>query len=95
VNRLEERDLVISSRPLEATSFEVDGTRTTCVCYESGRSINVMFGLVDGMKRAVGFTLSRRDGGPRGARLALHVRPPEVQAGRHVRGSFSVIRGEY
>jgi hypothetical protein len=58
VNRLEERDLVISSRPLEATSFEVDGTRTTCVCYESGRSITVMFGLVDGMKRAVGFTLS-------------------------------------
>jgi hypothetical protein len=29
MNRLEDRDLVISSRPLEATSFEVDGTRMT------------------------------------------------------------------
>ena len=41
----EERDLVISSRPLEATTFEVDGTRMAYVFYESGLAINVMYGL--------------------------------------------------
>src|ERR1044071_1005132 len=54
----EERDLVISSRPLEATSFEVDGVRWTYVFYESGLSINVLYTLEDGGKRAVGFKLA-------------------------------------
>src|SRR6201987_2262782 len=36
----EEQGLVISSRPLEATSFEVEGIRWTYVFYESGLSIN-------------------------------------------------------
>src|SRR5690348_10110731 len=53
-----ERDIVISARPLEATSFEVDGTRMAYVFYESGLSINVMYGLQDGSKRAVGFKLA-------------------------------------
>src|SRR5215218_8518581 len=35
----EERDLVIASRPLEATAFEVDGIRFAYVFYESGLSI--------------------------------------------------------
>src|SRR6476660_10560130 len=40
VNRVlkDERDIVISSPPLEATSFEVDGTRMAYVFYESGLS---------------------------------------------------------
>jgi len=53
-----ERDIVIAARPLEATSFEVDGMRMAYVFYESGLSINVMYGVEDGMKRAVGFKLS-------------------------------------
>src|SRR5690349_20378769 len=60
VNRIlsEERDLVIASRPLEVSAFEVDGLRMTYVFYESGLSINVMYGIEDGAKRAVGFKLS-------------------------------------
>src|SRR6201985_2250774 len=54
----EERDIVIASRPLEATAFEVDGIRMAYVFYESGLSINVMYTLSDGGKRAVGFKLS-------------------------------------
>src|SRR3954451_22377011 len=54
----DERDLVIESRPLEATAFEVDGTRMAYVFYESGLSINVMYGIETGTKRAVGFKLS-------------------------------------
>jgi hypothetical protein len=54
----DERDIVISDRPLEATSFEVDGIRKAYVFYESGLSLDVMYGLEHGMKRAVGFKLS-------------------------------------
>ena len=54
----DERALVISARPLEATSFEVDGIRMAYVFYESGLSINVMYTIADQGKRAVGFKLS-------------------------------------
>src|SRR3954468_20776818 len=54
----EERGIVISSRPLEATAFEVDGLRMSYVFYESGLAINVMWSIEDGGKRAVGFKLS-------------------------------------
>src|SRR4051812_2508080 len=54
----DERDLVISSPPLEATAFEVENIRMAYVFYESGLSINVMYALDDGGKRAVGFKLS-------------------------------------
>src|SRR3954449_11066275 len=40
----EERDITIDSRPLEATSFEVADIRMPYVFYESGLSINVMYG---------------------------------------------------
>ena len=36
-----ERDIVIASKPLEATELNVDGIRWTYVFYESGLSINV------------------------------------------------------
>jgi hypothetical protein len=91
----DERDLVISSRPLEATTFEVDGTRMTYVFYESGLSINVMYGLQDGTKRAVGFKLS--DGMEVPEELASRfkfARQKSKLAGT-IRGSFFVIKGEY
>lgn len=91
----EERDLVISSRPLEATAFEVDGTRMTYVFYESGLSINVMYGLAEGTKRAVGFKLS--DGMEVPEELAdrfKFARQKSKLAGT-IRGSFFVIKGEY
>jgi hypothetical protein len=91
----EERDLVISSRPLEATSFEVDGTRMTYVFYESGLSINVMYGLADGAKRGVGFKLS--DGMEIPEELAPRfkfARQKSKLAGT-IRGSFFMIKGEY
>src|SRR6185369_4430542 len=46
------------SRPLEATSFEVEGVRWTYVFYESGLSINVLYTLEDSGKRAVGSKLA-------------------------------------
>src|SRR5690349_1855191 len=54
----EERDIVISARPLEATAFQVEDIRIAYVFYESGLSINVMYTIDTPKKRAVGFKLS-------------------------------------
>jgi hypothetical protein len=91
----EERDLVISSRPLEATSFEVDGLRMAYVFYESGLSINVMYAVEEGGKRAVGFKLS--DGMEVPEELAERfkfARQKSKLAGT-IRGSYFVIKGQY
>jgi hypothetical protein len=91
----EERDLVIASRPLEATRFEVDGLRMAYVFYESGLAINVMYAVADGGKRAVGFKLS--DGMEVPEELASRfkfARQKSKLAGT-IRGSFFVIKGEY
>src|SRR6202171_2307218 len=53
----EERDIVISSRPLEATSFQVENIRMAYVFYESGLSINVMYTVDAPQKRAGGVQL--------------------------------------
>ena len=90
-----ERDLVIASEPLEATSFTVEGTRWAYVFYASGLSINVMYGLEPGSKRAVGFKLS--DGMPVPDELASRfkfARQKSKLAGT-IRGSFFVIKGEH
>src|SRR6185369_11867117 len=97
VNRIlkEERDLVIGSRPLEVTTFEVDGVRWTYVFYESGLSINVLYTLENAGKRAVGFKLS--DGMEVPEELAdrfKFVRQRSKLAGT-IRGSYFVIKGEY
>ena len=91
----EERDIVIASRPLEATAFEVDGIRMAYVFYESGLSINVMYTIADGGKRAVGFKLS--DGMDVPDELATRfkfARQKSKLAGT-IRGSFFVIKGTY
>ncbi|MET0895603.1 MAG: phage tail protein [Acidimicrobiia bacterium] len=92
---LNERDLVIASKPLEATEFEVDGVRWAYVFYESGLSINVLYTLADAGKRAVGFKLS--DGMDVPAELEgkfKFARQKSKLAGT-IRGSYFVIKGEY
>jgi len=91
----EERGLVIASRPLEASAFEVDGIRMAYVFYESGLSINVMYTIEDSGKRAVGFKLS--DGMEVPEELASRfkfARQRSKLAGT-IRGSYFVIKNEY
>ncbi len=90
-----ERAIVIASRPLEATSFQVENIRWTYVFYESGLSINVLYTIDDPKKRAVGFKLA--DGMEIPAELATRfkfARQKSKLAGT-IRGSFFVIKGEY
>jgi hypothetical protein len=91
----EERDIVIESRPLEATAFQVENIRFTYVFYESGLSINVMYTVDDAKKRAVGFKLS--DGMEVPSELAERfkfARQKSKLAGT-IRGSYFVIKAEY
>ena len=91
----DERDIVIKSKPLEATTFEVEGIKMAYVFYESGLSINVMYTLADKGKRAVGFKLS--DGMEVPAELSdkfKFARQKSKLAGT-IRGSFFVIKNEY
>src|SRR5205085_9704301 len=91
----EERDIVISSRPLEATAFQVDNIRIAYVFYESGLSINVMYTLDGPEKRVVGFKLS--DGMEVPAELASRfkfARQKSRLAGT-IRGYYFAFKNEY
>ena len=97
VNRIlkEERDIVISSPPLEATAFQVENIKMAYVFYESGLSINVMYTIDDPKKRAVGFKLS--DGMEVPEELAdrfKFARQKSKLAGT-IRGSYFVLKNEY
>ncbi len=91
----DERGIVISSRPLEATSFEVEGMRMTYVFYESGLSINVMYTLADARKRAVGFKLSEGMEVPEELASRFKFARQRSKLAGVIRGSFFVIKGEY
>jgi hypothetical protein len=91
----EERDIVISSRPLEATAFEVEDIRMAYVFYESGLSINVMYTIKNATKRAVGFKLSEGMEVP--AELASRfkfARQKSKLAGT-IRGSYFAFKNDY
>ncbi len=91
----EERDIVISSRPLEASAFQVENIRWVYVFYESGLSINVLYTLDDPKKRAVGFKLS--DGMEIPAELASKfkfARQKSKLAGT-IRGSYFAFKTDY
>lgn len=92
---VQERDIVITSPPLEATAFEVEGLRMAYVFYESGLSINVMYAVADAGKRAVGFKLA--DGMEVPEELVdrfTFARQKSKLAGT-IRGSYFVIKGDY
>lgn len=91
----EERDIVINSRPLEATAFDVDGLRMAYVFYESGLSINVMYAIEGGGKRAVGFKLADGMDIPEELASRFKFARQKSKLAGVIRGSFFVIKGEY
>jgi hypothetical protein len=90
----EERDIVIASRPLEATAFQVENIRMAYVFYESGLSINVMYTIDGPKKRAVGFKLSEGMDVPEELSQFKFARQKSRLAGT-IRGSYFVLKGEY
>ena len=90
-----ERDIKISSKPLETSEFVVDGIKWTYVFYESGLSINVMYTLNDPKKRAVGFKLSEGMEVPKELEEKFKFAKQKSKLAGIIRGSFFVIKGEY
>jgi hypothetical protein len=91
----EERDLVISSRPLEATAFQVENIRMAYVFYESGLSINVMYTIDDSGKRAVGFKLSDGMEVPEELASRFKFARQKSRLAGTIRGSYFTIKNEY
>jgi hypothetical protein len=91
----QERDLVIASRPLEATSFQVENIKIAYVFYESGLSINVMYAIDDPKKRAVGFKLSAGMDIPTELAPRFKFATQKSRLAGTIRGSYFVIKGEY
>jgi hypothetical protein len=96
VNRIlkEERNIVIRSKPLETSFFQVENIRMAYIFYESGLSINVMYSIDDPKKRAVGFKLSEGMEVPDELNKFRFARQKSGLVGT-IRGSFFVIKGEY
>ena len=91
----EERDILISSRPLEASAFQVENIRIAYIFYESGLSINVMYTLDDSKKRAVGFKLSEgMEVPPELASRFKFARQKSKLAGT-LRGSYFAFKSNY
>ncbi len=90
----EERGIVIASPALEATEFEVEDIRWSYVFYESGLSVNVLYTLTEGGKRAVGFKLSDGMEVPEELAAFKFARQRSKLAGT-IRGSYFVLKNEY
>ena len=91
----EERDIVVSSRPLEAAAFQVGNIRWSYVFYESGLSINVMYTVDDPKKRAVGFKLSEGMEVPEELASRFKFARQKSKLAGTIRGSFFVLKNEY
>jgi len=91
----EERDIVISSRPLEACAFQVQNIRMAYVFYESGLSINVMYTVDDTKKRAVGFKLSEGMEVPEELASRFKFARQKSRLAGTIRGSYFAFKTEY
>ena len=92
---LVERDIKISSKPLETSEFVVDGIKWTYVFYESGLSVNVMYSINNPKKRAVGFKLSEGMEIPKELEEKFKFARQKSKLAGIIRGSFFVIKREY
>jgi hypothetical protein len=92
---LRERDIVIASKPLEATELMVEGVRWTYVFFESGLAVNVLYTLEPGGKRAVGFKLSMGMDVPEELATKFKFARQKSKLAGEIRGTFFVIKGEY
>ena len=90
-----ERDIVIASKPLEVSAFQVENLRMAYAFYESGLAINVMYNLDDPKKRAVGFKLSVGMDIPEELEKKFKFARMKSKLAGEIRGSFFVIKGEY
>jgi len=90
-----ERDIKISSKPLETSNFIVENLKIAYVFYESGLVVNVMYSINNPKKRAVGFKLSEGMEVPKELEAKFKFAKQKSKLAGIIRGSFFVIKGEY
>lgn len=90
----EEKDLVIASRPLETSLFQVENIRFTFVFYESGLSINVLYTIDDPRNRAVGLKLAEGMEVPDELAPKFKFARQRSKLAGTIRGSFFIIKKE-
>jgi hypothetical protein len=90
-----ERDIKISSRPLETSDFNVEDLKMTYIFYESGLAVNVMYSMNNPKKRAVGLKLSEGMEIPKELEEKFKFAKQKSKLAGIIRGSFFVIKGEY
>lgn len=97
VNRIlkSERNIEISSTPLETSEFQVENIRFSYVFYENGLAINVMYTIDNPKKRAVGLKLSEGMDIPKELETKFKFARQKSKLAGIIRGSFFVIKGEY
>ncbi len=91
----EERDIVISSPPLEATAFQIENIRMAYVFFASGLAINVMYTIDDPKKRAVGFKLSEGMEVPTELAPRFKFATQKSKLAGVIRGSYFAFKGDY
>ena len=91
----EEREIVISSPPLEATAFQVENIRMAYVFYENGLSINVMYTVDGPKKRAVGFKLSEGMEVPTELASRFKFATQKSKLAGTIRGSYFAFKNDY
>jgi hypothetical protein len=97
VNRIlkNEKNIEISSTPLETSDFQVENIKFSYVFYENGLAINVMYTIDNPKKRAVGFKLSEGMDIPTELEIKFKFAKQKSKLSGIIRGSFFVIKGEY
>jgi len=91
----DERDIVILSRPLEATGFQIGDVRMAYVFYACGLAINVMYNLHDPKKRAVGFKLSEGMEVPAELAARFKFARQKSKLAGVIRGSYFTFKHDY
>ena len=91
----DERDIVISSRALEVSAFEVENVRWAYVFYEDGLSINVAYAIDENDKRAVGFKLCAGMDVPAELASKFKFARQKSKLAGTIRGSYFNIRHDY
>jgi hypothetical protein len=91
----EERDIVISSSPLEATAFQIENIRMAYLFYASGLAINVMYTIDDPKKRAVGFKLSEGMEVPAELAPRFKFATQKSRLAGVIRGSYFAFKKDY
>jgi len=91
----DERDIVISSRPLEAAELHVENIRWVYVFYESGLSINVLYTIDGPNKRAVGFKLSDGMEVPEELASKFKFARQKSRLAGTIRGSYFAFKNDY